>query len=323
MSRPITKIIPALRGEKSSPHGTQSTGVQISLDELIHARLPAQRLRLAPRIANALRGGAHLSRFRGRGIDFEEVRMYQPGDDIRSMDWRVTARTGRPHAKVFREERERPVLFAVDLGPSMQFGTRVAFKSVTAAKVAAFWAWCAARHGDRVGGVLQRGQISTEYKPRAGHSGVLHLLSALAEPVMPSTPAPEEAVTQLLQRVRSVAHPGSLIVWISDFRGLNPAHESALSELRRHSEMVAVQIYDALEEQLPPPGYYAVSDGRRSLAFDAADPALRSAYQQQFVRQTQALHQLLNSLSIRLLRIATHEDPYAVLSRELREIYGR
>ncbi len=299
-------------------------GIHITLDELIHARLLAQRLRLAPRnVARAQRGGAHLSHFRGRGIDFDEVRVYQPGDDIRSMDWRVTARTGRPHAKVFREERERPVLFAVDLGPSMQFGTRVAFKSVTAAKVAAFWAWCAARHGDRVGGVLLRNQRSVDCKPRGGHAGVLRLLNALAEPVVLSTSAPEAGVPQMLQRLRSVAHPGSLIVWISDFQGVNATHESAFSELRHHSELVAVQIYDDLEAQLPPPGRYSVSDGQRSLAFDAADPALRQAYQQRYAQHTQELQAMLNVLSIRLLRIATHDDPYAVLSSELRAMYGR
>ena len=299
-------------------------GIEITLDELINARRLAQRLRLSPRnVARAQRGGAHLSRFRGRGIDFDEVRVYQPGDDIRSMDWRVTARTGRPHAKVFREERERPVLFAVDLGASMQFGTRVAFKSVTAAKAAAFWAWCAARHGDRVGGVLLRVHDSVDCKPRVGSAGVLRLLHALAEPVIPSTAAPAQGVEQMLQRLRSVAHPGSLIVWISDFRGLHAGHAAALSELLHHSELVAVQIYDTLEAQLPPPGRYSVSDGHQSLVVDAADPALRNAYQQHFAQHTHALQTLLNALSIHLLRIATHEDPYAVLSHELRAMYGR
>lgn len=299
-------------------------GIHITLDELIQARLPAQRLRLAPRAAaRAPRGGAHLSRFRGRGIDFDEVRVYQPGDDIRAMDWRVTARTGRPHTKVFREERERPVLFAVDLGPSMQFGTRVAFKSVTAAKVAAFWAWCAARHGDRVGGVLLHDHGSVDCKPRVGHGGVLRLLNALAAPVVMSISAPDAGVSQMLPRLHAVAHPGSLIVWISDFRGLGAAHEPALSELRRHSELVAVQIYDDLETQLPPPGRYCVSDGRRSLDFDAADPVLRKAYQQRFAQHTHELQTLLHALSVRMLRIATHDDTYTVLSRELRALYGR
>lgn len=299
-------------------------GVQITLDELIQARLPAQRLRLAARnSARAQRGGAHLSRFRGRGIDFDEVRVYQPGDDIRAMDWRVTARTGRPHAKVFREERERPVLFAVDLGASMQFGTRVAFKSVIAAKVAAFWAWCAARHGDRVGGVLLHDQRSVDCKPRVGHAGVLRLLNAMAEPLLMSTTVPEQGIPHMLQRLRSVAHPGSLIVWISDFQALNATHAAALSELHQHSEIVAVQIYDDLEAQLPPPGRYRVSDGRQSLAFDAADPTLRTAYQQHFAQHTQALQALLSAQSIPMLRIATHDDTYAVLGRELRMLYGR
>ena len=97
---------------------------------------------------------------------------------------------------------------------------------------------------------------------------------------------------------------------------------AALNELRQHSELVAVQIYDTLEAQLPPPGRYSVSDGHQSVVFDATDPALRNTYQQHFAQHTHTLQSLLSALSIPLLRIATHEDPYVVLSHELRVMYG-
>ena len=118
-------------------------------------------------------GGGYVSPYRGRGMEFEEVRAYQPGDDIRNMDWRVTARTGRPHTKLFREERERPVLFLVDLGPSMAFGTRVAFKSVVAARAAALLAWAARDNGDRIGGIVFAGKRHRELRPAARERGML------------------------------------------------------------------------------------------------------------------------------------------------------
>lgn len=299
-------------------------GIRVSLDELISARVLAQRLRLTPRTAAmAARGGAHLSRSRGRGIDFDEVRIYQPGDDIRSMDWRVTARTGRPHSKIFREERERPVLFAVDYSASMQFGTRVVFKSVIAAKVAAFWAWCSARHGDRIGGVVFSEAGGMEVKPRSGQSGVLRLLRALAEYVPGAIQEQGVSVQQALQHVRSVARPGSLIVFISDFWGWNPACEAHLSDLQRHSEFMVVQVYDSMEMQLPPPGRYNISDGRAALSLDTTNATLRAAYQQRFVQHAQEIKNVMQQHAVKIISIATHDDPYTLLSRELRVMYGR
>ena len=116
-----------------------------SLESLLRLRAEARSLGLSQRNMAAHQAGGYRSAFRGRGIDFEEVRVYQPGDDIRIMDWRVTARTGEPHTKVYREERERPVLFLVDQGASMMFGTQVAFKSVIAARIAALLALGGAR----------------------------------------------------------------------------------------------------------------------------------------------------------------------------------
>jgi len=129
--------------------------------------------------------------FGGRGIDFEETRIYQPGDDIRTMDWRVTARTGKPHTKVYREERERPTFFLVDYNPSMFFGSKVAFKSVIAAKTAAILAWAAAREGNRVGGLVFSGNLLRTTPLKASSHGVLPLLKSLANvsspPRYPST----------------------------------------------------------------------------------------------------------------------------------------
>ncbi len=141
-------------------------GVILGSEELIRLRSQASLPGLAPqRRVMTTQTGPYASPFKGRGIDFAEVRAYLPGDDIRNIDWRVTARTGQPHTKLFREERERPVLLLVDLGASMRFGTRVAFKSVLAARAAALLGWAAVGHGDRVGGVVFAGQEHQELRP--------------------------------------------------------------------------------------------------------------------------------------------------------------
>ncbi len=127
------------------------------------------------------RAGGYLSGFKGRGMDFEEVRAYQPGDDVRLIDWRVTARTGKPFTKIFHEERERPVFIVVDLSATMFFGTKTAFKSVIAAKVAALIAWAAVKNGDRVGGIFYGGENCHELRPKSRNRGVLPFLKLLCE----------------------------------------------------------------------------------------------------------------------------------------------
>ena len=133
---------------------TPARGAYVDVNELIALRFPVRQLKLSRRnrALNAL-AGPNKSNFRGRGIDFEEVRNYQAGDDIRTIDWRVTARTGAAHTKLFREERERPVLVVVDQRNSMFFGSQFCFKSVLAAQLGALVAWSALSDNDRVGGL--------------------------------------------------------------------------------------------------------------------------------------------------------------------------
>ena len=157
-------------------------GAHVELDDLIAMRFPARQLRLARRNrALSALAGPNKSNFRGRGIEFEEVRNYQPGDDIRSIDWRVTARTGSAHTKLFQEERERPVLVAVDQRSNMFFGSSHCFKSVLAAQLAGLLAWSALDAGDRVGGLVFNGATHRELRPRRSRKAVLALRAGIAE----------------------------------------------------------------------------------------------------------------------------------------------
>jgi uncharacterized protein (DUF58 family) len=282
-------------------------GTRVELAELIALRVEASRLRIARRgRILATRQGGHLSRFRGRGIEVEESRLYQPGDDPRNMDWRVTARAGRPHVKCFREERERPVWLLVDQGPTMRFGSRVAFKSVIAARAAALLGWSVTERGDRLGGLVFDESWHLEQRPRARNAGLLPLLRALslgpaAQPGGGFIGLPT-AADQLARRVR----PGSLVFVLSDFIGLD-AHDPWIGRLCGASELVLIHVVDPLERQPPAPGRYPVSAGGRTAWLDTRSAAAREDYARRFAEREAGLVELTRRWPAHLVRLSTDE----------------
>jgi uncharacterized protein (DUF58 family) len=294
------------------------SGVEASIDDLIGLRLRARRLELGiARRARHSMSGAHGSRFRGRGMEFAESRIYQPGDDVRSIDWRVTARTGRAHTKLFQEERERPVILLVDLGASMFFGTRTAYKSVLAAETAALIAWAAMHGGDRVGALVAGRSAHLELKPVSGRRGVLRVLRALAALSRPAKDDEDQHIglCDSLLRARHVARPGSLLVVISDFYGLDEDAAGHLSRMRQHNDMLACWIHDVLEREPPPPGRYGVSDGWQTATLDTTGRRARARYAASFAAQFERLRATLGRLAIPLLPIATGDDVAEALRR--------
>ncbi|MBF0188190.1 MAG: DUF58 domain-containing protein [Magnetococcales bacterium] len=309
------------RGDReppSSPSEPVVRGVTITTRELITLRRYASGIAFAgrSRTASPLAGG-HASPFRGRGIDFEEVRAYQPGDDIRSMDWRVTARTGKPHTKLYREERERPALFLVDLPTSMAFGTRRVFKSVQAATITALMAWNVVGHGDRVGGLVSGINGHSEHRPQGGKRGILQLLKAVTEAVpTPDSTAQSDTTPPLsesLARLRRVARPGSLVCLVSDFQNVDATARRHLISLARHTDMAVMPIFDPLEAEPPPPGAWRFSNGLTSTLFDGHDSARRRAWQQRFQNRIDALNRLCQQHRILFLPVSTADDPVRVL----------
>lgn len=295
-------------------------GVTASLRELIalrervsggvhHARLPA-----AP--------GGHASARRSRGMEFAEARPYQPGDDVRSIDWRQTARRGRAYTKLFQEEHERPVQLLVDVGPSMRFGTRVAFKSVVAARAAALLAWMACAAGDRVGGVVCSGATHEEIRAQGQQHGVLHLLRSMAD-VLATMPAAEATDMALpLRAMARMLRPGSLVVLLSDFTALNAGVENEIAALGRRAEVVLAQVYDTFEADAPPPGRYRVSDGSRQLTLDLRANDARAAYANAFAGRCAALQALAQRSGARLLPLPTHSVLGTVLPQAFPGLSG-
>lgn len=296
--------------------------VRASVPALARLSRPAAALRLGGgRVALARQSGARQSPFKGRGMEFDESRSYQPGDDVRNMDWRLTARTGKPHTKLFREERERPVFIWIDLRASMRFATRGRYKAVVAAELAALIAWSALNNGDRVGGVIFSDEEHHELKPQRGKSAVLRLLNGIANHAAWTNPESEgtdqQTLTHALLRLRRVARPGSLLFLISDFRRLDHQAEMQISLLSKHNEAVMLFVCDPLEQALPPAGRYRVSDGNREFLLDAFDDGLARQYRQRFQTREERLLRLSRSNRIILLPCMTNDEPLAVLMNGL------
>jgi uncharacterized protein (DUF58 family) len=289
-------------------------GIHVSLSELVALRGDAIRLLgMMPRRAADRLAGDYRALFRGRGLEFDEVRPYQSGDDFRALDWRVTARTGQLHTKLFKEEREHSLFVIIDAGASMHFGTRVQYKWVAAARVAALFIWMAVERGDRVGAlVFGDGRNCHTRQSVAGQIGAMRLFKLL-EGVSHETPrlrAGDDTGCGLgdaLARLRRLARPGSSVLLLSDFAfPLAPA-EPHLAQLAGHNDLMAVRIYDPLERELPPPGRYSVSDGDRLLTLDTADAPLFAAYREQFQSRNDVLTELGRRRGMRFLSFGTHQ----------------
>ena len=292
---------------------------QVSLSSLLQLAQPARKLSLRRSRIRSRQNDAYRSRFKGRGMEYDESRPYQPGDDIRHLDWRVMARTGKAHTKLFCEERERPVYLWLDCRAPMFFATRGCYKFVLGAKLASLLAWSAGHEGDRVGGIIFSEADHHEIKPRRGRAGVLPLLHQLADlsnqVENADSVTTEKSSASALLRLAYMARPGSMIFLISDFKRLGVDMNVAIRNLAAHSEVVMIQVYDPVEADLPPPGEYQVCDGKNNLRMDTTDQQFNQTYVQMFHKHQMSLQSLAHKLRIGLIDCRTFEDPFAVLSQ--------
>ncbi|MEQ1543932.1 DUF58 domain-containing protein [Methyloglobulus sp.] len=289
--------------------------VSVSLKTLIDLAKPASGLNLHRLTIRAQQSGGYLSAFKGRGMEFDETRLYQQGDDIRSIDWRVTARTGKTHTKLFREEREKPVFISVDNRPAMQFATRGVFKSVQAKKLAALLAWVANQQGDRIGGQVFSQSSCKELKPQNGKHSVLHFLNALVIPDIAE--GNDFTFTQALFRLSQHARPGSLVYIISDFRGINEQTENYLLKLSEHCDVVLIFVYDPLEKGLPTQGRYRFTHDDKDVLIDTSDKQRLTNYQLRFEERLRKIKRISSRRGVALIQCSTQADPVQCLRHPL------
>jgi uncharacterized protein (DUF58 family) len=287
-----------------------SYGVIATLDELIGLRRQALAVSYRPD-AKSLRPGLQRSLIRGRGMDFSEVRHYQAGDEIRHMEWRVTARTGKPHIKIYQEERERAVVLLADFNPSMIFGTQMAFKSVVAARLGALIAWTVITQNDKIGGFFFSATEHSELTPRARHSGVLTLLATLSRYTTQTqtqrTQKPR-MLSDALMRVRRVLRPGSILVLLSDLYQMNSECEQHLARLREHNDILAYHICDPMELNPPKAGFYAMTDGEHDVVLDMHSGTVCTAYQQYCQQRIEDLRNQCTRLHIQYVQTTAATD---------------
>lgn len=288
-----------------------TAGAEVLASNLVQLRHLAPLVPLAKqkKVLNDL-SGQHSSRVRGRGMDYAEVRQYQAGDDLRAMDWRVTARTGKPHIKVFQQEKERPVLIVCDLRANMFFGSQRALKSVLAADLAALLGWAAVEAGDRIGALLFTDTQEVNLRPKPGRKAVLYLLNQLCQlgqlPDLSQEFNLNARMQQMCRHIRRIARPGSRIYIISDWLGFDEQCQQQLFHICRHSDLVALHLSDPLEQELPPPGLYPVSHGTQQLLLDSSREH-REHYQQSFAQSLAQLKQQLLALHTPLITLSTED----------------
>lgn len=282
-------------------------GIDIEVDDLVRVRGQLSGLRLTNSQRRAsYRSGAREVRIRGRGMEYEESRAYVSGDDVRTMDWRVMARTGEAHTKVFAEEKERRFLIAVDLSASMFFGTRFSFKSWTAAQVAAHVGWLASFAGDRIGGLIVSPDGHHEVRPGKTRSGLLGVFHHLAQTSRIELP-PDQSHNRfnfLLRELDRVVKPGSIIALITDFIGVDEQSAEFLSTLVKHNDVNAFWIHDDSEINPWPAGQYQVMVERRRVGFDLVGSTQDTWLSQRQQEHRTQIETLTSGFNIPLLPIS-------------------
>jgi uncharacterized protein (DUF58 family) len=299
----------SLQETKSWLEQHHTNGVSLGMKELLYYQNKSVLLDINPKKAiQAKLAGSYLAKTKGRGMEFDEARHYQPGDDIRAIDWRVTARTGKTHTKLYREEKERPVFVLCDLSKSMHFGTELLFKSVQAAHLTSLLAWAAKNRGDRIGGLLYNQTHHLEFKPQTRQKSVLALLNGLLKVHASGASSKAQSISfsDSCARLRRLARPGSMVFLVSDFMQMDETAKRHLSRLSRHCELIAYKVSDPFEHQLPQAKVIqqvALTDGERSQTIMLGEQKTAQHYQNEYERRNADIVTALEQCRARVIQL--------------------
>lgn len=295
---------------------------RVSLAELIALGARVGRMKLPMQASRAERHGAQASHLHGRGMDYAESRAYQAGDDVRRLDWRLTARSGKLHTKLFQEEREGRLLILLDTHASLRFGTRARFKSVQAARAAACAAWLAARAGERVG-MLGFGASDGLLRPRAGTRGALAVCGALAEWDAQAPATHDEPLSAALSRARRLQHGASRVLVVSDGFSADDDARRHLLELKSRARVGVLVVMDVLERELPPAGRYPLEHAGERRDVWLLGERQRREFQHALAVGSRRLQALAQAAGLRSRVIDTRDDPLLAVGDLLGASGGR
>lgn len=300
-------------------------GVYATLDQLVRLEHKARGFTFLPRQpVHSLLTGRHGSRMRGRGLNFEEIRGYLPGDDIRTIDWKVTARTREPHVRVFTEERDRPAYLVVDQRLSMFFGSRRSMKSVAAAEAAALGAWRVFSVGDRIGALVFNDTDVVEIRPHRSRRQVLRILHAILEQnralsVSAGIRANPWQLNVALESAARLSRHGCLVTVISDFDGADDRTRLLMSRLAQHNDVIAVLIYDPMAKELPARGRLVATDGELQIDIDTTDGHVRERVIEMSRGRLQQILNWQREVGVPVMPVSTAED----VPDQVRSLLGR
>lgn len=302
---------------------SSTPGVYVDLHDLIALEYRGRKVSFLPRQpVHSLLSGRFASRMRGRGLNFEEIRDYRAGDDVRSIDWKVTARLRKPHIRVFNEERDRQTIIVVDQRLSMFFGSRLAMKSVTAARAAAIGAWRVLGAGDRIGAIVFDDIDVTEITARRSRATLLQILSAIVAKNsalgvgrgIASLPA---MLNIALERVRRRALHDAVVIVISDFDGADDETRAMIGAMSRHNDVVALLVHDPLQSDLPPSASMTVTDGELQIRLDVGRDSVRKDIARATRERVSGVLAWSHDLGVPVLPLSAAEDTVAQLRRLL------
>ena len=311
------------------PTTENTQGVHVSTDQLVALEARARDLSFVQKSRSHQQlAGRMQSSMRGRGLTFEELRDYLPGDDIRSIDWRVTARTNKPAVRVYSEEKERPALVIVDQRINMFFGSRRAMKSVTAAEAAILCAWRVLGSGDRVGGFVFNDTDIDEVRPHRSREAVITLAAKVArqneslDATFAGAPSPASLDT-VLQRVAGVAHHDHLVIVVSDFDGHSAATRDTLLRLSSKNDVICILVYDPFLLDLPTSGDIVVSGGGLQAELSLGRADVRTSIDTFARDRGRELRDWQRQLGLPMLPVSAAEDTAPQLRRLLEQAAWR
>lgn len=308
--------------KKDSNH--DDSGIYVQLDELVRLQHKASGFSFLPRQPiHSILSGRHASKLRGRGLNFEELRNYLPGDDTRHIDWKVTARTRTPYVRVYTEEKDRTVWLLVDQRVGMFFGSKERMKSVVAAEVAAISAWRVLSVGDRVGALVFNDSDISVIPPHRSRERVMQILKQVVEKnraLSASSDLKPDAgkLNEALKQVSILARHDCLVCLITDGNGINPETRHYITRLSEHNDVLTAFIYDPLEKDLPPAGRLRFADGEGQLEADTSNKKLRTAFKNDFEQRLEGIKSASRQFSIPVLPLQT----ISPVSEQMRDAFG-
>jgi uncharacterized protein (DUF58 family) len=302
----------------------QNEGVYVQLDELVRLQHKASGFSFLPKQpVHSILSGRHNSKLRGRGLNFEELRNYLPGDDTRNIDWKVTARTRTPYVRVYTEEKDRSVWLLIDQRVGMFFGSQKRMKSVVAAEVGAISAWRVLSVGDRVGALIFNDNEISVVPPHRSRERVMQILKQVVIKNQALSASPElkpdpGKLNEALKQASILARHDCLVCLISDGDGLNSETRQHISRLAEHNDVISTLIYDPLEKKMPAVGRLRFADGEGQLEADTSNKKLRRQFESEFKQRLDGIQNASRRFSIPVVPLHTNSP----VSEQLRDAFG-